>query len=340
MAVIIKGDNGTVTDTYLELIGSALEDMGESVRYEHDYKKVFALPKNELIVTALSLEAFHLILHGHRRIILWLQGIAPEENYLVRGSRIRQAVFNLIEWFVVRHVDFMLFVSESMKKYVLQKYKMASKESRTYCMPCMNTELHPESFLEPGKYDGPTFAYVGSMTPWQSFEETADLYAKIERSFDYRSKFLVFTGDQEKASKILRDKGIKHYSVDYIPNEKLPTALAGVKYGFILRKDNIVNRVATPTKISTYLSSGVIPIYSRCLEDFDAVAQNMTYVVSNSENIIDKLKTMEALRIDPEAVLKEYREIFDTYYNRQKHKEALKVKLRPVYEKISAACSR
>lgn len=45
-------------------------------------------------------------------------------------------------------------------------------------------------------------------------------------------------------------------------------ALADVKFGFVLRNDVPVNRVATPTKLSSYLSAGVIPVFSKYLKDF------------------------------------------------------------------------
>ncbi len=332
MAVIVKGDNGTVTDTYLELIGKALSELGEDVNYVDSIEKVESYPKDELIVDAISLEAFHLIRRGYRHIILWFQGLAPEENYLVRHSFFKLTAFNLMEWFVIRHLDFTLYVSETMKAYISRKYRIVQNESRCYCMPCMNTELHPDAFFAPGKYQETTFAYVGSLTVWQSFEETAALYAEIEKSFDFRSRFLVFTGEQERAEQIIKSTGIRNYAIDFVPNEKLPDALAGVKYGFIIRKDNAVNRVATPTKISTYLSCGVIPIYSPCLEDFAAAARNMTYAVPDGDNLIKHLKDLESETIDPNDVLAEYREVFDNYYNQTKHLEKLKAKLKPVYE--------
>ena len=279
MAVIVKGENGIVTDTYLELIGKVLSELGENVSYVDSYRKVFAFPKDELVVDALSRETFRLILHGYRHILFWFQGLDPEENYLVMRSRLKLAVLNLMEWFDVRHIDFTLYVSEAMKRYLTQKYRIAPDESRCYCMPCMNTELHPDAFFAENKYESLNFAYVGSLSVWQSFEETAELYAKIEKAFDQRTRFLVFTGDQDDAEKILKRKGIRNYTVGFVPNEQLPRALADVKYGFIVRKDNIVNRVATPTKISTYLSCGVIPIYSECLEDFAAAAKTLTYAI-------------------------------------------------------------
>ena len=332
MAIIVKCDNGTVTDTYMELIGQVLTDLGEKNIYVDSSKMVYSFPKDELIVVALSLEAFQLILHGYRHILFWNQGLAPEENYLVRKSWIKLSVFNIIEWFTFRHVDFMLFVSETMKRYIYAKYKIIPDDKFSYCMPCMNTGLHPDAFLTKNKYNELSFVYVGSMRVWQSFEDTVDLYAKIEKTFNYQSKLFVFTADQEIAVEVLRNKGVEKYVIDYVPNEKLPSVLAGIKYGFILRKDNIVNRVATPTKISTYLSCGVIPIYSSCLEDFTEVAQNMTYAVSYSEDVIDKLKAIESRQINPDDVLKEYKMIFDTYYNQKKHMKNLKEKLKPVYE--------
>ncbi len=333
MAVIIKYDNGTLTDTYLELIGKALSDLGEPVSYVDSYRKVFACPKNELVVCSLSLEAFHLVLRGYRHILFWFQGVAPEENFLVRGSRLKLAVFNMIEWIVVRRTDFFIFVSETLKRHVVRKYKLGPVEDRSYCMPCMNTELHPEAFSAEGKYSGLTFTYTGSMMVWQSFEKTAELYAKIEKAFDYRSEFLVLTQEQEKAEQILKEKGVRNYFFDYVPKEELPARLAKVKYGFIIREDNTVNRVATPTKISTYLSCGVIPIYSECLEDFAAAARNMTYAVCDGTDVIKKLKAMEARGIDPDDVLREYRQLFDDHYSLEKHLEKLRAKLKPVYEK-------
>ena len=334
MAVIVKGDNGTVSDTYLEMIGETLSGLGEKVCYVDSYRKVFDFPKDELVVNAISLETFHLILRGYRHIILWFQGVAPEENYLVHHNLLKLAVFNMIEWVVVRSIDFSLYVSETMKRYMAKKYRLPANEDRCYCMPCMNTELHPEAFFGENKYGEMRFAYVGSLTVWQSFEDTADLYAEIEKAFGGRTRFLVFTGEKEKAEQILKSRGIRNYTIDFVPNEQLPAALSGVKYGFIVRKDNTVNRVATPTKISTYLSCGVIPIYSTCLEDFDRAAKNMRYVVPAGADLISRLQAMESAPIDPEEVLREYQGIFGSYYARDRHMRNLKAKLAPVYEAL------
>ncbi len=328
MAVIIKENNGLVTNTYFEIIGKSLSNLGEEVKYVDSVNDALTCNKNEIIVCALPLEALRLILCGYRHIIYWYQGLPAEECFLVQNNRIKYYVWNMIEWFVIRHLDFILFVSETMKSYVSQKNKINLDERRCYVMPCMNTTLHQEAFIKSGKYQNRIFAYVGSLTKWQSFEETAALYKKIEEAFDGHTLFKIFTWDQDEAKDIIDKLRIQNYEIDYVNNTELPTVLADVKYGFILRKDNIVNRVATPTKISSYLSCGVIPIYSDCLEDFSKIAKEMKYAVSDHEEIITKLKILESDEIYPDDILQEYERVFNTYYNQTKHMSALTEKLR------------
>ena len=331
MAVIIKEDNGVVTNTYFEIIGRAFSNLGEKVSYVDSIEEVFSHKRDEIIVCALPLEAFRLILRGYHHIVYWFQGLPAEECYLVQNSKIKYYIWSLIEWFVIRHLDFIFFVSETMKTYVSQKYKMHLDEKRCHVMPCMNTTIHPEAFMKSGKYQNRIFTYVGSLTKWQSFEETAALYKKIEETFDGHSMFKILTWDREKAEKIISGLDIQNFSVDYVENRDLPAALADVKYGFILRKDNIVNRVATPTKISSYLSCGVIPIYSECLQDFAKKAKGMKYAVNDSKDLVSELKKLESEEISPDDVLREYEEVFNTYYNQEKNISVLSEKLKILY---------
>lgn len=78
----------------------------------------------------------------------------------------------------------------------------------------------------------------------------------------------VFTFSVDQANKLLEERGIKNYSVTSVPPDQMTEALRDVKFGFVLRDDIAVNNVATPTKLSSYLSAGVIPVYSTALKDF------------------------------------------------------------------------
>lgn len=66
--------------------------------------------------------------------------------------------------------------------------------------------------------------------------------------------------------------------------------LRDVKFGFVLRDDIAVNNVATPTKLSSYLSAGVIPIYSSALKDFYEKTKFMhCFVLVDDMVVPDKL---------------------------------------------------
>ena len=82
----------------------------------------------------------------------------------------------------------------------------------------------------------------------------------------------------------------------------------------------MVNRVATPTKFSSYLASGVIPIFSDCLRDFSAISSNMNYALKLERDYsIDDMIAFISKSIDKCEIKKEYRSMFDNYYSVDKH---------------------
>ena len=105
--------------------------------------------------------------------------------------------------------------------------------------------------------------------------------------------------------------------------------LEEVSYGFILRQDNEVNRVATPTKISSYLSSGVLPIYSECLKGFHGQAQDKSYACcTNIGDDTSALIEFIANKKDKNVIQSEIEELFNTYYSSEKHAENISLILK------------
>lgn len=319
MPLIVRCSNGIVTDTYLEIIGEALSHLYKSVRYTDKVDDALKEKKNSIIVVARTVDAYKLIIRGYKNVVMWCQGIEPEESYMVHRSRFRYFVLSIMEKSVLKKASFIFFVSKSMQAHYEKKYHMSFKRNRCYCMPCMNTEICEEAFLYEKKYEYNTFAYIGSLAVWQQFEETAKLYKRIEDSGISNCLFKVFTPQRNEAREIINKYNIKNYSIDFVENSKLPQVLAGVKYGFIIREDTAVNRVATPTKISTYLSCGLIPIYSECLRDFAQLACNMKYAIKYDENITERVNSTGFQKIDTQKIYQEYKDIFNTYYSREAH---------------------
>ena len=52
----------------------------------------------------------------------------------------------------------------------------------------------------------------------------------------------------------------------------------------ITRKDIAINKVATPTKMSSYLANGIIPIFSDIIGDFNKVMGKLKYTVPVGQN--------------------------------------------------------
>ena len=99
------------------------------------------------------------------------------------------------------------------------------------------------------------------------------------------------------------------------------------KYGFILRRDIPLNRVSTPTKLSSYLANGVIPIYSTVIESFKEPLEDKEYAiaadVSNLDELYEQIVSFEKKRVNVESLDREYEAVFDDFYNETRYKNNL-----------------
>ena len=163
------------------------------------------------------------------------------------------------------------------------------------------------------------FVYIGSLSEWQCFEETACVFAAIERENGKAVHLTVLTGEQEKAQRILEKHGVVNFTIDCVKPEEVASRISSMKYGFVLRHNIDINRVATPTKLSNYLAAGIMPIYSTCLRGFHQMNQDAKVGVPCD---IDDIN--EAARIIIESMKQPYNRtkhiekcvhVFDTYYN-------------------------
>ena len=309
MVFIKYCSNSAVTEKYLNIIGKMFSD--ECVK---EFKNAEEVKETDLLIVATEIDFLKCYLKGIRNIVYWMQGITAEESYLKHKSYPRKAVLNQITKFALKKSKAIFYVSEEMKRFEESKFKIDTS-NKSFIMPCFNIDLDESSFSYEKKYANNVFAYVGSLSKWQCFSETVDFYKKIENDIK-DTKLLVFTSEQELAKEILEKKRVKNYSVSFVSPQDMCKALYPVKFGFVLRDDIEVNRVATPTKLSSYMASGVIPVFSDCLCDFKKISSNMKFAVSvKNKKVPEKLVALINDKIDPEDISSEYADIFKTYYN-------------------------
>lgn len=307
--VEVPVENKTVTGPYLHAIGDACTRLGAEVAYTDGVVEL-GDPQHDAFVVAEAPSATGLKRRGARRVAFWAQGIWPEESYMRNHSRLRMLATSHVEKRALEQAERVFLVSDAMRRHYERKYHLSLK-TKSMVMACSNEVMHPNSFFVEGKYDRPVFAYAGSLAVHQCIDEMLDSYAKIREAMP-EAELMFLTGQVDEARKKLAAHGLPEVEPRYVEPASLTEVLARAKYGFVLRKDNEVNRVATPTKLSTYISNGIIPVYSSCLESFSEVARECTYKieVKSFDDVVGQVREFENRSIDPNDVRAEYEDLF------------------------------
>lgn len=316
--IYINYNNIVVLQSYLDVIKKALLDVGYVCEY---VKSLEGVEKKELIVFPMGIDAFKYYFKGYHNFILWQQGATADESFMRNHSKLRYWVLNKIDIFAMKKAQAILYVSKYMREYY-EKLGKCSFTNKSYLMPCFN-EVYDRAVFDSKDYSKKIFTYVGSLDLWQCFEQTVDIYKKIEDKLQ-DCFFKVLTFEEEKGKRILEEKGVRNYSVKRVPKEEVKQELLEANYGFIIREDSIVNRVATPTKFSSYLSSGVIPIFSKCLTDFTLESSKMKYTLPLDDEIdVTSLLDFVNQEVKKEEISKEYEKLFSEYYSPDHHTKQL-----------------
>ena len=302
-------NNQEVMETYISLIISAFEKNGYSCKCVTSLSRI---KKNSLIFFLVSKDAFKFYLKGYHNFIEWQQGIASAESYMRHHSKIRKKLLDIIDRFVLKKAKMVFYVSNAMKEYYESKFNLKT-DNKSIIMPCFNETLDTH-ILNKKRYKNFNFAYVGSLSEWQCFNETLVLYEKIEKTI-HESKILILTFEVEKAKKIIEQHDIHNYIVKTVPSSLVKKELEDITYGFVIRKDNVVNRVATPTKISSYLSAGVIPIFSSCLEDFAEISTEYDVGFGIDDNDIGSVLEFVLSAKNEKLIKQGIVDIFNNYYS-------------------------
>lgn len=315
--------NPEVTDYYLNTIGDAYVSCGSEIKYFSNWKE-YNPQSNDITVVTRYKEVLKMILEG-RKYIYWVQGLLPEENYAQKKSVLRKRIYECIEKIMIRETGkkgrYFVMVSKYMQRHFETKYNLTI--SNCYVMPCNNDVIHEESFESANKYERDIFCYAGGLSVWQCFDRTLDIYKRIEQ-LKPDTKLLLLVPDKVRVERMVSERGIKNYEIDYVAVDQLPHRLKEVKYGFILREDLELNRVATPTKLMTYIGNGVIPIMSKCLFGLFENMDESEYVIKmDSIDDVSEILSFMAKRIDKQSIMENYRNLYQLHYDRDNHVKAL-----------------
>lgn len=321
---VIKESFNDATSFYIQIIEDAIKLAGFEVERINDVR---AIKRDDVVITVGNKMFYDARKRHPKAQINWFQGVAPEEVKYSNKSKILKGIYYLghtfFERYALKHASLSIMVSDTMRNHYSKKYGF---NSASFIMPCFNTPLNLDAFKN--KFSVPSFVYAGNLAGWQCFEETVCLFRKIKETIT-SAKLTVYTQDQAEAAKILKKYGVEP-DLRYVPYQQLSKEIQEFKYGFLIRKDDIVNNVATPTKMNTYLANAIIPIYSTVIGAFRDNLKELHYAVpvTSDEDCVCKIIDLENEDISSEDVLADYNTIFNKYYSREHYVAALAQKIK------------
>lgn len=180
---------------------------------------------------------------------IWYVNGIPEELLLHTKSPINKlkCYFQWASLKKQRAPDLVVPVSENMGDLI---------KKRLYDSPCFVVPITVDTTVFKNTNSAKTYlTYLGSGAPWQALDLLAELWYQLFK-MDNKLKFRIISRDPR--CQILASK---------IPESNISTAsgtefsvvadyLSEAKLGFIVRRDDIVNRVSFPTKYGEYVASG------------------------------------------------------------------------------------
>lgn len=240
------------------------------VKADHIY--VHSIYQAELIIDCYQV-------FGHK-IITDLHGVVPEEEYM-RGEHRRSRELGEVEKKVFEHGSVFIAVTSAMKEHYIKKYSWA--KSKKWILLPIFTDVSTNKDISnkiPRRV-----VYAGGAQKWQNVDLIIETINKSSSEYSYD----ILTKDKQEFTSINKKEKVKIFSIEHT---MIYSIYLKSELGFVLRDDNLVNRVACPTKLVEYLAYGVVPVIkSSNIGDFD----KMGYKYFNYEDVINNAITNQKI---------------------------------------------
>ncbi len=202
----------------------------------------------------LHLAEFAIPWLGSNKIIVDFHGITPEEEVMM-GRPYLASKYEEIEKKVLSDARVCVMVSYSMRDHYKNKYDI--KTNKTIILPIVESiNVYRKVFnhIPNTKYQT---VYSGGTQEWQNVHDMLSLAKTTSKTV--RTSFL--SHDWEYLSKLGKEHNLPNETVYEFCNKKdLFSEYKKYDFGFVIRDDTPVNRVACPTKLYEYMTAGIIPI--------------------------------------------------------------------------------
>lgn len=187
------------------------------------------------------------------RKVVDIHGVVPEE-FRMHDDFYSALIYDDEERLAVRKAGLVIVVTDAMKRYLQQKFRDAFK-AKSVSFP-MFPSFTPSVATRPLENGKPVVVYAGGLHRWQQVPKMIDAITRTISQCQHR----FYCSAPETVLAMLPVEIRDAVVVESKTHEDLMTIYPQCHYGFILREDSIVNKVACPTKLVEYLAMGIVPI--------------------------------------------------------------------------------
>jgi glycosyltransferase involved in cell wall biosynthesis len=241
--------------------------------------------------------AYHLKQKCHTPYIMDYHGVAPEEFELSGRSfyKVNYEFYKKMERKSIENADGIVCVSNAFKRYILENFNIP--EEKIYIIPSciqedrINFDNHiREEMRDKLNVKGKkVIIYAGGIGLWHCSNEMILLFRRM-LDIDNNFYFIFLTHDANKGILIdsMEEHGIdkSNYLVDFVNHDEVYKYYMAADIGLVVRKDSLINKVSSPTKIAEYLSMGLTLLSTDNIGDVDDIPTNK--ILLSYENVIDK----------------------------------------------------
>lgn len=199
-------------------------------------------------------------------IISDIRGAMVEEveNTKSKMSSIYKKQVLKLEQIVFAKSDYFFFVSENMSKHYKEIYNFKQKfsvfptivdEKYFYISKSDRLEIRDKLKIE----NRTVYIYSGGVHYWQNIDKIIRKFHEINMKNPNKYFFIILTHEVKFVYDFCNKEKInlKNFYISKVPYIEVGKYLNASDYGVIIRDKNIINYVASPTKINEYLACGL-----------------------------------------------------------------------------------
>jgi hypothetical protein len=244
-----------------------------------------------------------------------LRGVPAEEELFYSRSFFLRRILNflVLKWIekkVIPGSDSLSVVSKQYKKYLDNKLKTRIKHIVVYPCAYDSGQFYVDRDLRKAfrekyqiKNHQKVFIYSGSMHKYQLPAKIFQFYVNISKQDSGENCVFIFlTLDKDVAQRFSKSFLIHNFIIESAHGKDLLGFYNASDIGVIIRQNDLVNRVASPTKIPEYLSTGNSVILTEGIGDytvelrdksFALIKKDTTDFIKTSINELMELKSLD-----------------------------------------------